>query len=188
MLYTNELFEDRSDQAIIKLVLDGNKDLFELLIKRYERRLIGFLMRMTGSFADAQDLAQETFINAYFNLSKFDIKKSYYPWLFTIAYHLAVNHFHKNGKIRLIDIEKVPEVPIAGGDGFEQLLKKEDAVRIREVLSKLDVKYRVILELRYFNDKSYEEIAEILQIPINTVKSRLFRAKSFVATRLGTLS
>ena len=184
----SKIFQSRSDQSIAKLVCNGHKELFEVLILRYQRRLMSFLLRLSGSVPDAEDLTQETFINAYFNLNKFDSTRAFYPWLFTIGHHLAVNHYHKNNKIRILDIEKLPEVADTNNNGLEEVLKTEKEAILRENLSKLDGKYRLILELRYLNDKSYSEIAQILNIPVNTVKSRLFRAKNFLYQQLGTKS
>ena len=185
---STEIFQNHSDQNIVKFVSNGHKELFEILITRYQKRLLSFLSRLTGSVTDAEDLTQETFINAYFNLNKFNTDKEFYPWLFTIGHHLAVNHYHKNNKIRIIDIEKLPDIPDGNDNEFEQLVKSEKNNLIREKLSTLDNKYKVILELRYLKDRSYDEISKDLNIPLNTVKSRLFRAKNFLADKIGTLA
>jgi len=185
----NELFKDRSDQSIIRLVRGGHKEIFEILIWRYQKKLINFFTRLTGSIADAEDLAQETFINVYFNLNKFDLAREFSPWLFSIGHHLAINHHHKNNKIRIIDLERLPDIPdLNSNNGLEQLFKDEQRELIEEKLEKIDGKYRVILELRYLKDKSYAQIAEILNLPVNTVKSRIFRAKNSLANIIGTLT
>ncbi|RJQ13869.1 RNA polymerase sigma factor [Candidatus Parcubacteria bacterium] len=181
-----EIFQNRSDQKIIRMVRDGHKELFEILLLRYQRKLLNFLTRFTGSLEDAKDLTQEAFLNAYFNLDKFDTKKNFSPWLFTIGHHLAVNHHHKSGRLRIIDIEKAPEFVDNSLDILDKALKNEHLDMVRANLASIDLKYRTVLELRYLEDKSYEEISRILNIPINTVKSRLFRAKNVLAEKIGT--
>lgn len=169
-----------SDVNIIEQVRSGEKEKFALLVQRYQPKLLGFFYRMTGSLEESEDLAQETFINTYFNLHKFDATKEFYPWIFTIAHHLAVNRYHRTKKIRLIDIEKVPEIEDKD-NLFESVLRRESRDVIQKMLSRLRGEYRSVLELRYLKEKSYEEIAQDLSLPLNTVKSRLFRAKSILA-------
>jgi RNA polymerase sigma-70 factor (ECF subfamily) len=171
--------EKQSDAQLIMKVREGDENMFALLVQRYQPKLLGFFYRMSGSLEESEDLSQETFINVYFNLQKFDASKDFYPWLFTIAHHLAVNRYHRNNKIRLIDIEKIPEIEDKE-DIFDAVIKRESKDIIHKILSSLRGEYRSVLELRYLKEQSYQEIAEFLQVPLNTVKSRLFRAKALV--------
>ena len=177
---TTTTTEEVTDVQLITKVREGNEDMFGLLVLRYQPKLLGFFYRMTGSLEEAEDLSQETFINVYFNLKKFDTSKEFYPWLFTIAHHLAVNRYHRNNKIRLIDIEKIPEIEDKQ-DVLDNVMRRESKDLIHRVLSSLRGEYRSVLELRYLKEQSYQEIARSLQVPLNTVKSRLFRAKALVS-------
>ncbi len=173
---------NEGDSRLVSASLAGDEDAFKKLLDKYLKPIYGFLYYLTKDATVAEDLAQETFIKAWKNLSKFDQSKSFKTWLFAITKNTALDFFKKkkttpfaffadeDGRNRL---EDMPEDAIWPD---EILVKKDLARELEGRLALLPEKYRVILTLHYKEDFTLTEIAEILGRPYNTIKAYHGRA------------
>ena len=172
-----------SDKQLIEAFLAGDDAAFEELVKRYLKTVYNFLYRLTGGdMAALDDLTQVTFIKAWKNIRRFDREKNFKTWIFTIAKNTAYDYFKKKktvpfslfedgeGNSRLENISEDKLLP-------DEILDKAQSVEaLDEKLKKIPDRYRIILLMRYKDDLSLQEIAEILDLPYNTVKSQHQRA------------
>ncbi len=175
--------DENSDESLVKLTLE-NQDFFALLIKRYESKLLRYIQRITNvKKEDAEDLLQEIFIKVYQNLNDFDQKLKFSSWIYRIAHNIVIDNFRKNNarpKVAGLD-EEINDRIIANIKSDFNIDKEIDRKYLREmmeeVLQKMDDKYKEVLILRFFEEKSYEEISDILKKPIGTISTLINRAK-----------
>jgi RNA polymerase sigma-70 factor (ECF subfamily) len=166
-----------SDEEIVKIVREKDQELYGEIIRRLEAKLTRYVRRFINDTDEAQDVLQEVFIKAFRNLYSFDLKRKFSSWIYRIAHNEALNHLKKNSG-RVISLSE-QEYRIID----EKLdLKKEietaaDHVQINNALEKLKEKYREPLILYFFEDKSYEEIGDILHLPTSTVGTLIARGK-----------
>lgn len=146
-------------------------------IQPYIPRLYRSILSMVRNSADAEDLIQDTVLRAYTNISRYDSSRPLYPWLLTIGRNLARNFLVKKNR-RDSDSELPVDIPELHADTPEEaLLRNEEISNLHRALSDLKAEHREILELKHFQDCSYQEISEILDIPKGTVMSRLYYAR-----------
>jgi len=182
--------KDVEDQTLVERSLQGEEQAFEQLVKRYQKSIYNLAYRMTGSREDAEDLAQETFLRAYAKLKTFQIGRRFSPWLFRIASNLCINWKNRQ-KRREVSLDSF------GTDNKEQLLfsntsvdplfqleRNQLQIRLRQEILALPLRYRLVFTLRYLEDHSCREIAEILDMPEGTVKTHLFRARRILKEKL----
>jgi RNA polymerase sigma-70 factor, ECF subfamily len=168
------------DARLIAETLAGNRAAFEQLVCKYQNRLFNTLWHLVDSREEAEDVAQEAFVQAFLKLDSFGGRSAFYTWLYRIAFNLAVSRRRR----------RRPEISVdsyAGGAGpephdrdtgpDEQLLRKERIHQVREAIQSLHEEHRAILVLREMDGCCYETIAEILDLPVGTVRSRLHRAR-----------
>jgi RNA polymerase sigma-70 factor, ECF subfamily len=179
-VYQNEV--ETKDEDIIPLVFSDSEK-FGILINRYESKLRRYINRLgVRSYEDQQDVLQEIFIKTYRNLHGFDTSLSFSSWLYRIAHNESISWYRKQ-KVRpeghlVLEGEEVlsfissPE--LASEEIFDQ---KITATAVREALLKLDDKYREVIILRYFEHKEYDEISDILEIPLGSVGTLIHRGK-----------
>lgn len=178
--------DQRTDEQLVDDCLDGDPDAFRGLLERHHDALLRFLIRFTGSQALAEDVFQDAFLQVHQSLRDFDTSRRFKPWLFTIAANKARDALRKQNRRRAASLSAS-----AGGDdgpAFVDLmavdlpgpdLPLEEAERSRMVQSALDdmpLRQREILLLAYFQRLSYQQVADALNIPLGTVKSRLHAA------------
>jgi RNA polymerase sigma-70 factor, ECF subfamily len=169
-----------TDEEIVKKVQNEDIESFGLLMKRYESKLIRYGTRFMSNRDDIKDLVQEVFIKTYTNIKSFDVSKRFSPWIYRIAHNEFINAVKKKKLKPLIffDADEIFPHPIApetaDGESNERELKTE----LARCIDKLPIKYREVLVLYYFEELSYEEIAEVLHIPASTVGVRLSRGKA----------
>lgn len=167
-------------EIVARALID--RESFSVLIERYEAKLNRYLLRLgVYAFEDRQDVLQDIFIKVYRNLNAFDTKLSFSSWIYRIAHNEAMSWFRKKSvrpeHFLVPDSNAILE-QIAGGTLSEELhMAQETSKEIQDALAVLDQKYRTILLLRFFEEKSYEEIADILKIPVGTVATLLHRGK-----------
>ena len=177
-----------TDQQLVERAQKGDTRAFDLLVKKYQHKILGLIGRYISDHAEVQDVAQEAFIKAYRALSKFRAESAFYTWMYRIAINTAKNHLVSRGRRppgsdldindaeiidmsgRLSDIE-TPEAAIAR----DQL---EEAVF--EAIENLPDDLRTAITLRELDGLSYEDIAQIMDCPVGTVRSRIFRAREAV--------
>lgn len=186
--------DDRDiDQQLVERVQRGDKQAFNLLVVKYERRLVRLLSRLVRDPHEVEDVAQEAFIKAYRALPSFRGDAAFYTWLYRIGINTAKNHLMSRGRRAPTSTEFSAEE----AEGFEdagalqemntpenELLSKEVAQVVNAAMAALPEDLRTAISLREIEGLSYEEIAESMECPIGTVRSRIFRAREAIATRL----
>jgi RNA polymerase sigma-70 factor (ECF subfamily) len=176
------------DTAIIEKVLDGDSQAFEMLILKYQSKLFATSMNVVKNRELAEDIVQEAFMKGFMKLDSLKNREQFYPWLKRIALNIALNHFEKEK--RVMDVETEDDETsffenIGSGESPEELTLKEELHRyVRNYVDSLPDKLRVVIVLREVEDMSYEEIAEMMNIPLGTVRSRLFNARQIIKDRL----
>ena len=181
------------DRAMVARILTGEHDLFGDLVKRYEKRIVNYVYRVTRRWEDSHDLAQEIFTKVYFALDRYDPKYQFSTWLFRIAQNASIDALRKRtlsevSLTRTTDDEsdgKEWEFPDVGVSPYRDLKNKELAVAIDEAVEQLPPDYRELIQLRHFAELSYEEIAAMTSLPLGTVKNKLFRARNLLKDQLG---
>ena len=167
-------FKNKTDEEIVELVRIKNKELYAVIIERYENKLVRYAEYLIGDYDKASDAVQDSFIKAYINLNGFDVKKKFSSWIYRIVHNEAINLIDKNKKTIKLD----PDVDFDSGVNIEDTYVKEELVsHAHSCLEEMDINYREPLSLYYIENKSYEEISDILRLPMGTVAVRINRAK-----------
>jgi len=158
---------------------------FEELVRRYQNRIYSLAYRMTGDNVEAYDLTQEAFLRSYAALPSFNPNLRFAPWLYRIATNLCIN-FLQSSRIRKggADPDLALQMPDRGKQPDSLYEEKEQRQRIHQAILNLPAKYRAVVVLRHMQDNTYEEIAAILDLPLNTVRTHLFRARELLRRRL----
>jgi len=175
--------EAMSDAALVELVLNGDQNVFAVLVERYKDAVQNLAYRMLGNVTEAEDVTQEAFVRAYTQLSTYKTAHKFSTWLLSIASHLAIDQLRRRRFLALpLDdvpfLEWIPDVVV----GPEQsALQGEQQDEVQKYLQKLPAKYRAVIVLRYWYDFSYEEIATALNLTQQLVKARLHRARELLA-------
>lgn len=185
------------DELLIRKILKGEKDSFEVLVLRYQKRIFNIIYRVIREEASVPDLAQEAFLKAYRGLDKFDFKASFYTWLVRIAINTSLNHLSSRGRNPLAGTEdldsyagKSAQFSDAGaysGNPEHEVFRNEQAESIRQAIDSLAEDLRVSITLREIEGLSYEEIAEVMECPVGTVRSRIHRARKELQEKLKLL-
>ncbi|MGB7062541.1 MAG: sigma-70 family RNA polymerase sigma factor [Candidatus Zixiibacteriota bacterium] len=174
-------FGQQDDDELILKAQKGDLHSFDVLVGRYQRKIYFLALRMVKGHDAADDIAQETFINAYSAIKSFKIGYSFYTWLYRICMNLSINYLKRRKFVipeSQFEEETSPlERGAAGADPSNHLALKELEDKIEKALDSLPPKFKAVLVLRVYEDLSYEEIAKTLKISIGTVMSRLFRAR-----------
>lgn len=154
----------------------GKKETFERFVREYERRIFHTVYRIVGNREDAMDITQTVFLKAYEKFDLYEPSRKFFTWLYRIAINESINFI--KGKKQTMEIgqnlealEKNPEEYVTGA---------MMADRLQDALKTLKLDYRVVIVMKYFLDLSYEQIGELLNIPVKTVKSRLFMARELL--------
>ncbi|HYB53286.1 MAG TPA: sigma-70 family RNA polymerase sigma factor [Thermoanaerobaculia bacterium] len=187
-----------SDESIVARVLSGDDDLFGLLVRRYQTRVHAHVAKMIGHREDALDLTQEIFLKVYQALARFNPEYKFSTWLFRIAGNAAIDHLRKK-RPKTVPLEipdpeaqgrvSSPEYSSSDPDPYKTLRNLERGNAIAEAIADLPLEFRELIALRHFAGLSYEEIAEVKEMPLGTVKNKLFRARAVLKDRLaGELS
>ncbi len=174
-----------ADEALVPLALEDDRS-FAVLVERYAAKLRRYVMRFINCSADdAEDIVQTTFINAYRNLNDFDTGLKFSSWIYRIAHNEAVSHVRRTAARSSMPWEDDKLEALASDVDVEtDLHRKMDSASVRAAVDRLDAKYKEVLVLRYFEDKSYGEISDILRKPQGSVSSLITRAKRLLAAEL----
>jgi RNA polymerase sigma-70 factor (ECF subfamily) len=170
-----------NDDDLIRRTQEGDLRAFDILVRRYQKKIYFAAYRMVKSHDAADDVAQDTFINAYSAIKSFKIGHSLYTWLYRICMNLSINYLKRQKFVvpesRFEEETSPLEKEATGADPMEQLEAKELGWKIEKAMDSLPPKYKAVLVLRLYEDLSYEDIAKTLKISVGTVMSRLFRAR-----------
>lgn len=168
------------DSRLIEEALSGKSSSFGLLVQKYQDRLYNTMVHVVGSRDDARDVVQDAFVQAFLKLDTFQQTSAFYTWLYRIAFNVAASQNRR--KRPTVSVERGRETdgrePVDRGAGpSEQIEEAERRRQVHEAIGALGNEYRSVLVLREMEDRSYEEIAVMLDLPVGTVRSRLHRAR-----------
>jgi RNA polymerase sigma-70 factor (ECF subfamily) len=177
------------DYRLVKAAIDGDQKAYAQLMDRYRDSIYFMLLKMVNNRDDADDLTIEAFGKAFNKLHQYTPNYAFSTWLFKIASNNCIDFIRKKKK-NLLSLDK----PLEGNDGGEMTMdvpsgtldpeetyiKEQKKILMHGVVEKLKPRYRTLVELRYFKEFSYEEIAQELDLPLGTVKAQLFRAREFL--------
>ena len=176
--------EDADDFMIVSQIVSGQKDLFRLLIRRYERAVYGMGLSFLRNAEDASDFTQEVFLKVYRSLSRFEGRSRFSTWLYKIAYNAAVNGVNRRKEYQSLAEEGMAQLE-SNAETPEQILLRQTARQaVIEALEDLPERYRICVDMFFFYDRSYQEIEAITGFPVNTIKSHVFRAKKLLREKL----
>ncbi len=185
--------EQDIDLRLVKRVQEGDKKAFDLLVLKYQRKVMSIIARLVRQPAEIEDIAQETFIKVYRAIPNFKGESAFYTWLYRIAVNCTHTYVEKNLKRSLLPDEKItldegtfalnPSL-IDSHTPESHLVNQEIVQVIAQSMAELPEELRRALELRELEGLSYDEIAEQMQTPVGTVRSRIFRAREAIAARL----
>ena len=163
---------DEQDRALVRRYLEGQADAAGGLVDRYQRRLFNVALRMLDNVQDAEDVTQTVFLNAFRELRRYDPAYRFFSWVYRMTVNESLNLLKR--RKRIVPLEDELGIP-APGAGPDRTAEAED--RVGQALMRLKPDDRAVVVLRHFVSFSYEEIAAVLEVPVRTVKSRLFTAR-----------
>ena len=174
--------DEISDKTLISLIQKGNTNAFGLLVSKYQLRVKSLGKSFFRNETDAEDFVQDVFLKVYTSLDSFRGDAQFSTWLMRIAYNTAINSV-KRAK-EYLPLNDGFEIEDSSLNPEERQLKKLTVQAVRETLKEIPEKFAVCLDLYFFYDFSYTDISEMLDLPINTVKSHIFRAKKLMKAKL----
>jgi len=168
-----------SDEELAKKVQNGDKTSFNQLVSRYSEKIFRYAKRFLFNPQDAEDATQDVFFKIYQNIQSFNTKKRFSPWIYRVAHNTFINIIRKNKreKIQFIDLDTVLPHFVSKDYLEKEISDKFDIKALEKNIKKISPKYREIIILYFYEEKSYQEISDILSIPTSTVGVRLKRAK-----------
>lgn len=182
-------------ELVLEAVNNNDQQAYKILMERYRNAIFHMMLKMINNKDDAEDLTLEAFGKAFKKLPSYAPKYAFSTWLFKIAINNCIDHMRKK-KLKLLSIDD--PIDYEGGNDFsnnlksgvldpeEAFIQKQKVKLMRTVLGQLNHKYRLMVELRFFEEMSYDDIAKELNIPLGTVKAQLFRAKEILYNLLQT--
>lgn len=187
--------EQDTDQALVERVQKGDKRAFDLLVRKYQHKVIGVISRYISDWSECQDVAQETFIRAYRAIAAFRGDSQFYTWIYKIATNTAKNHLVSQGRRPPTDDIAIDDAVLLDGgtrlkDGAtpeRELMRQEIEQTVFDTVEQLPEDLKIAITLREVDGLSYEEIAETMNCPIGTVRSRIFRARDAIDQKLRPL-
>ena len=173
------------ENQLVQEAKAGSLTAFEELISSYEKRIYNYCLRMTNSREDAEDLTQEVFVRVYKSLKRFRGKSQLSTWIYRIAHNICIDRYRKTRLVTISlsqpkgeDDEGEIELPAGNPSPEEEAMRLELKKHLLKSISELPPKYRSVIVLRDIQNYSYDEIAEILRLPLGTVKSHISRARA----------
>jgi RNA polymerase sigma-70 factor (ECF subfamily) len=190
-----EAVRERSDETLAVEARNGSQEAFRELVERFERPVFGLIVRIVRRAEEAEDLAQETFLKAHRALARFDPSRKFSSWLFKIAHNTALDALRRAGEATLsLDAppregDEAPEPPAdpSAEDPFARAAGRDLGRALEGAIRRLRPEYREVLLLRFVEELSYEEIAEVTSAPLGTVKIHIYRARRDLARAMSEL-
>jgi RNA polymerase sigma-70 factor (ECF subfamily) len=178
----------RQDYELVQKALKGDEKAFARLLSRYKDTIYFMLLKMLNNRSDAEDLTLEAFGKAFKNLHQYSPTYAFSTWLFKIASNNCIDFLRKKKGITIslendndqIENNEATRIKSKDLNPEEKLIRKQKAILLHKVVRRLKPHYQTLVELRYFNELSYEEIAKELDLPLGTVKAQLFRARQML--------
>ncbi|MFN7946412.1 MAG: sigma-70 family RNA polymerase sigma factor [Blastocatellia bacterium] len=192
--YDPDASAELSDDQLIERTLAGETDTFNVLVRRWERQIYGLALRMMGREEEARDICQETFLAAYRNLSRFRGEAKFSSWLYRIALNACHSRLRRQGvaaeqSLDATDAEGRPfEIADETAENTSERLHRDQRVAIvRRALHALPAEMRQVIVMKEYEEMTFAEIAEVLGIPVSTVKSRLYTGLQLMRAKLAHL-
>lgn len=178
----------QQDFALVESALKGDEKAFAKLLSKYKDAIYFMLLKMVNNKSDAEDLTIEAFGKAFKNLHQYSPSYAFSTWLFKIASNNCIDFLRKKKGVHVSiessqdsnDNEQSVRLKSKDPDPEEKLIRIQKAILLRRIVHRLKPRYRTLVELRYFREYSYEEIAKELNLPLGTVKAQLFRAREML--------
>jgi RNA polymerase sigma-70 factor, ECF subfamily len=180
---------EQDDIQLVAACKNGDQDAFSLLVQRYQRRVFNLVFRMLQDYEEASETTQEAFLAAWQGLPAFRGEARFSTWLYRIAYNCALKQLELRKRDKALQQALQAEQALEDEDDIRETAHLEmldNQKLVQEQLSQLPAKYRIVLILRHLQDMTYEEMAEVLTMPIGTIKTHLFRARNLLKERLQT--
>jgi len=176
-----EDIKNLNDEELVELVRNKDQELYSELVKRYQNKLIHYALYLIQDEDKAADIVQESFIKAFINLNGFNIKKKFSSWIYRIVHNETINYIRKHKKEISLENNKWIEETIKGKEDVEESFNKKEVKEMLDLsLKELPIKYRSPLTLFYLEEKTYEEISDVLRMPVGTVGTRINRGKKML--------
>ncbi len=181
-----------SDAELVTAVLGGDEERYGELVERYQGRLVNYLYRILRDLEGAHDLAQEVFLKIYQALDRYDPRYRFSTWLFRVAQNAAIDQIRKR-RLQLVSMDRPGrggedlgtwEFPHPDRGPYGDLRNRERGEAIQRAIEELPWEYRELIVLRHFGELSYEEIATLKEMPLGTVKNKLFRGRQILKKSL----
>ena len=181
-----------TDADLVAAILKGEQELFRDLVQRYQGRLVNYLYRLLRNTQEAEDLAQEVFFKVYRALDRYDPKYKFSTWLFRVAQNAAIDQIRKR-RLQLVSMDRQGsgdddlgtwEFPSSDPSPYSDLRNQERGEAIQVAIDGLPWDYRELIVLRHYGELSYDEIAKLKDMPLGTVKNKLFRGRQMMKERL----
>jgi RNA polymerase sigma-70 factor, ECF subfamily len=173
------------EQELLRRVQSGDLEAYGLVIQDYQDSVFNVCLRILRRPQEAEDLTQEAFLRAYRNISLYDLERPFGPWLRTLAANLCYNHLQK-ARLERVPLEdergRLPSAPKMNPEALLELSQEHQ--QLYRAIWMLPDSQRVALELRHFQDLSYQDMAQVMELPLNTVRSHLYRARRKLAELL----
>lgn len=182
---------EQDDLLLVAASKNGDQEAFAQLVQRYQRIVFNLVYRMLQQYEEATEITQETFLAAWQGLPSFRGDARFPTWLYRIAYNCALKQLELRKRDRALQVALEAEKTLVQTNDQQREYAELDAhdrqMLVQEHLSQLPSKYRIVLILRHLQDMTYEEMAEILMIPIGTIKTHLFRARNLLKERIQSI-
>src|SRR5476649_2561399 len=187
--------EQETDLALVERVQKGEKRAFDLLVRKYQHKVVGVISRYVSDWSECQDVAQEAFIRAYRAMANFRGDSQFYTWMYKIAINTAKNYLVSKGRRPPTDDISIDDAALLDGGSRlkdratpeRELLRQEIEQTVFDTVESLPEDLKTAITLREVDGLSYEEIAETMNCPIGTVRSRIFRARDAIDQKLRPL-
>jgi len=187
--------EQELDQQLVERVQKGEKAAFDLLVRKYQHKITGVISRYINDWSECQDVAQEAFIRAYRAIGAFRGDSQFYTWVYKIAINTAKNYLVSQGRRPPTDDVAIEDAVLLDGGirlresatPERELMRQEIEQTVFATVEQLPEELKIAITLREVDGLSYEEIAETMNCPIGTVRSRIFRAREAIDTKLRPL-
>ncbi len=188
-----------TDEQLLQEHRCGRSERFELLVRRYSEELFRFAYRLLGSPAAAEDIVQETFLQVHLSMERFDVSRRFRPWVFTIAANKARDYLRSQKRRPEVPLDAVADGSSDGGPSFREFLsgrsvapaaaleREERSSRVRQLVEQLPLYLKEVLVLGYYHGFAYKEMANVLDVPIGTIKSRLHSAVAKMGDLISSL-
>jgi RNA polymerase sigma-70 factor (ECF subfamily) len=183
--------EQATDEQLVAAVLGGDRERFGDLVARYQARLVNYLFRLLRNPEDAHDLAQEVLVKVYQVLDRYDPQYKFSTWLFRIAQNAAIDQIRRR-RLKLVSLRQDDaegegrdwELPTPERGPYGELRNRERGDAIQAAIDELPWEYRELIVLRHFGELAYDEIARLKEMPLGTVKNKLFRGRQMLKEKL----